>query len=370
MIAKRTPKIELSYMNIICAMLVIFIHCASVLIGETAKGDFAFNVVFIPWRFSTFVVPAFIFMSGVKFFLTDRPMNYAKFYKGRITRVVLPYMLWVCIYMIFFVSHDYFEFSWGKLVHSWISGDLVGHFYFVIIILQFYLLMPIWRYLLRRTNAAVGITFSILISVVFGYNLSNMLGAVFPGYVFEWDDVIFTRYLFYWVLGCYVGMNYSAFKKAVLNKKSLITILFAMSALLDIFLAYKTYNIVAPWMEEIHIIYCTAAILFFFMVTSCLAGNRQKISVFTKALDEQGYNIYLSHCLVVLWLNDYLITKKGIASVAERFGMITAAAYLIPIIFWLLWWLIKFLFGNTKKQIKQTYIHIKTKKGYEKNEIE
>ncbi len=369
MIAKRTPKIELSYMNIICALLVIFIHCASVLIGGTTKADAAFNIVFVPWRFSTFVVPAFIFMSGVKFFLTDRRMNYFKFYKGRVIRVVLPYMLWVVIYMMFFVNHHYFDFSWDKLIRYWIHGDLVGHFYFVIIIVQFYLLMPIWMYVLRRTDTAAGIICSILISVVFGFNLSNMLGAVFPNYVFEWDDVIFTKYLFYWVLGCYVGMNYAAFKKAVMSKKLLITILFLLSAALDIFLAYKTYNVVAPWMEEIHIVYCTAAILFFFMLTSLLAGNRKRVTWLTRALDEQCYNIYLSHCLVVLWLNDYLITEMGVTNVTERFGKITAAAYLVPIIFWLLWHLIKLLIKQIIKLIKKLYARIKNKKGSDNYEI-
>lgn len=341
MIARRTPKIELSYMNIICAMLVIFIHCASVLISGSAQADPAFNIVFVPWRFSTFVVPAFIFMSGVKFFLTDRRMDYRRFYWGRVTRVIIPYMLWVVLYMIFFVNHHYFEFSWRKLFDSWIRGDLVGHFYFVIIIVQFYILMPLWMFALRRLNAAFGITFSILVSVVFGYNLNNIISLIAPDYVFRWSDVIFTKYLFYWVLGCYVGMNYSAFKKAVLDKKLLITVVFLLSCAMDIFLAYKTYNMTAPWMEEVHIMYCASAIIFIFMITSLAAGNRTKTMWLTRAVDSECYNIYLSHCLVILWLNDYLITEVGIEDVVRRFRYVTAAAYIAPIAFWLLWWLIK-----------------------------
>ena len=206
-IARRTAKPELSHMNIFCAFLVIFIHCASVIIGETTSLDTAFNAVFIPWRFSTFVVPAFIFLSGVKLFLTDKKIDYVKFYKGRITRVILPYLLWVFIFYIFFVDHHYFEFSWDGLFHAWWRGDLVGHFYFVIIIVQFYILMPLWVYALRRVTPAVGIAFSVLISVVLGYNLSNILYIILPNHVFQFSDVIFTKYLLDWVCGCYVGMN-------------------------------------------------------------------------------------------------------------------------------------------------------------------
>jgi len=63
----------------------------------------------------------------------DKKIDYVKFYKGRITRVILPYLLWVFIFYIFFVNHHYFEFSWDGLFHAWWRGDLVGHFYFVII---------------------------------------------------------------------------------------------------------------------------------------------------------------------------------------------------------------------------------------------
>lgn len=351
--ARRIPKFEISFMNIFCAMLVIFIHCASVPIGETGVGEAIFDRVFIPWRFSSFVVPAFIFMSGVKLFLTDRRINYPKFYRGRIKRVVIPYMLWVVIFMMFFVDHHYFEFSWDRLVHSWLRGDLVGHFYFVIIIVQFYLLMPLWNFGLRRVNPAVGVAFSILVSIVFGFNLHNMLNVIAPAYEFEYGDVIFTKYLFYWVFGCYVGMNYKTFKEMVLNKKAAVTVLFLMSAVLDIFLAYETFNTTAGWMEEVHILYCTSAIIFFFMVFSLICEKKKKMSWFTKCLDSESYNIYLSHCLVILWLNDYLITERGISDLPTRFLYVSLAAYIVPILFWMLWWLIKQGFGFVSKKIRK-----------------
>lgn len=340
-IARRIAKPELSHMNIFCAFLVIFIHCASVIIGETTRLDTAFNAVFIPWRFSTFVVPAFIFLSGVKLFLTDKKIDYIKFYKGRITRVILPYLLWVFIFYIFFVNHHYFEFSWYGLFHAWWRGDLVGHFYFVIIIVQFYILMPLWVYALRRVTPAVGIAFSVLISVVLGYNLSNILYIILPNHVFQFSDVIFTKYLLYWVCGCYVGMNYQKFKELILNRKILITALFLFSGFLDIYLAYATYNTAVPWMEEVHILYCSSAILFFFMLFCWICDKRKPLTWFTRALDSQCYNIYLSHCLIILWLNDYLLTEMKMTDVVQRFWIVALSAYLGSFIFWMLWWGIK-----------------------------
>ena len=178
--------------------------------------------------------------------------------------------------------------------------------------------MPLWVYALRRVTPAVGIAFSVLISVVLGYNLSNILYIILPNHVFQFSDVIFTKYLLYWVCGCYVGMNYQKFKEIILNRKILITALFLFSGFLDIYLAYATYNMAVPWMEEVHILYCTSAILFFFMFFCWICDKRKQLTRFTRALDSQCYNIYLSHCLIILWLNDYLLTEIKMSNVVQR----------------------------------------------------
>lgn len=337
----RKIRFEITYMNIFCALLVIFIHCASVLIGETNKSDRAFNLIFTPWRFSSFVVPAFIFLSGIKMFLGNRKINYFKFAKGRITRVILPYMLWVAIFFIYFVNHHYFDFSWGRLIHAWLRGDLVGHFYFVIIILQFYILMPVWSFVLRRLNAGIGIAFSILFSMVLGYSLTYMWEIVFTGSMFPYDDIIFTKYMLYWVAGCYVGMNYDTVKNALLHNKIFITLIFIFSAVLDIYFAYQTHSTTALWMDNVHMLYCAAAVIFFFMLFSLICGRKKKTSWLISALDAQSYNIYLSHCIIIIWLNDFLISQRGMTNVVSRFICITAAAYIVSILFWLLWHFIK-----------------------------
>ena len=155
--------------------------------------------------------------------------------------------------------------------------------------------------------------------------------------MFQFSDVIFTKYLLYWVCGCYVGMNYQKFKEIILNRKILITALFLFSGFLDIYLAYATYNMAVPWMEEVHILYCTSAILFFFMFFCWICDKRKQLTRFTRALDSQCYNIYLSHCLIILWLNDYLLTEIKMSNVVQRFWTIALSAYLGSFIFWMLW---------------------------------
>ena len=106
-------------------------------------------------------------------------------------------------------------------------------------------------------------------------------------------------------------------------------------------MAYATYNMAVPWMEEVHILYCTSAILFFFMFFCWICDKRKQLTRFTRALDSQCYNIYLSHCLIILWLNDYLLTEIKMSNVVQRIWTITLSAYLGSFIFWMLWWVIK-----------------------------
>ncbi len=59
-----------------------------------------------------------------------------------------------------------------------------------------------------------------------------------------------------------------------------------------------------------------------FFSLCCSAGyvtKEKQLARFTKALDSQCYNIYLSHCLIILWLNDYLLTEIKMSNVVQRF---------------------------------------------------
>lgn len=351
---KRKKKNELAYMNIFCALLVIFIHCASIGISELDKSSDLFRMFFVPWRLSSFVVPAFIFLSGVKMFLggKDRKINYFKFYLGRVTRVILPYMLWVSVFYVYFVSRDYFDFSWNMLFSAWLKGDLVGHFYFVIIIVQFYLLMPLWRWALKHINPALGSIAALIISIVFGYNLVHILSVCFPEFTFKYEDVVFTKYLAYWVLGCYVGLNYEAFKAYVCRSKLFITLLFIISGFLDVTLAYVTYGQVALWMDNVHLMYCMSAVLFFFMLFSFISQYKTSMSRAAKIFDAQSYNIYLSHCLIILWLNDVLVSKYSISGVTDRFIIVAIATYAGTILFWYIYHAIKY--GLIKLTVRKT----------------
>ena len=130
----RRRKKDIVFLNILFCFLVIFIHISSEVVVEMPRDTLFFKTVFCTQRLSSFVVQGFLLLSGVKLFLNkgDR-INYFKFYKGRLLRVVLPYVIWVFIYYCYFCKENYFVFSFEELGHFIINGDLSAHFYFIII---------------------------------------------------------------------------------------------------------------------------------------------------------------------------------------------------------------------------------------------
>lgn len=332
---------ELSHFNILLSMIVIFIHCSSIIMSGTQIGDRAFDATFIPWRLSLFAVPGFIFLSGVKLFYNrSGKFDYIRFYRGRLTRVIIPYAAWVAIYYVYLTYTGEAVFSWSAFGHSLLYGDLTAHFYFVVIIAQFYILMPVWRFIFRRVTPSVAILFSALVGIIFGYEIMEVWPYFFPNTMFNFSAVIFTKYLLYWTCGCYVGMNYTRFKEAVLKRKTAITVLFILCAALNLYLSYKTYNVGVNWMEYVQVTYCLSAILFVFTLYCKLCERSERITKITDMVDSQCYNIFLSHCLVIMIAQDYL-ASLGISDPVRVFWIVTFVTYSIPLLFWSGWYWIK-----------------------------
>jgi fucose 4-O-acetylase-like acetyltransferase len=107
MASKR--KSEISYLNVLLCLFVIFIHIISFAVSGFETGTLSYNLAMFPWRMVSFVVQGFILLSGVKLFLTGKDeKSYGEYLKSRIKGVILPYIFSYFIYYVFyFVVYDY-----------------------------------------------------------------------------------------------------------------------------------------------------------------------------------------------------------------------------------------------------------------------
>jgi peptidoglycan/LPS O-acetylase OafA/YrhL len=330
----KSYKPEISFLNVLLCLIVVFIHVSSSPVTDSDKTTWQYAAVMIPWRLAAFATQGFIMLSAIKIFIT-RPekIDYRKFYISRLLRVILPYVAWVVIYYVYFNYRGYFKFELPALLRYIAVGDLVSHFYFVIVIIQFYLLIPVWFSLVKKHNPTVIIPFALIIMMIFSKYLPNIIDIIVPDYYFSYADRILPSYLFYWIAGCYIGYYYDAFISYIKTHKFAVTLIFCVTGICDAVLSYLSFTGIKSiyWLEDVHILYCMSALCFFYMLAYMVAVNLNAVAafVFTR-LNKITYSIYLSHILVI-FITDNQLSKAGITSISVTYGIRFIAAYFVTI---------------------------------------
>lgn len=313
-------KTELSLLNLLMCFAVVFVHIVSWTLPQMDKSSIKYICVLAPWRLSAFVVQGFIFLSGVKLFASEKPFRYGRFLLDRCKKILLPYLLWVCVYYAYFIGIGWYTFAWRDLAEYIFLGTLCSHFYFIIIIVQFYLLLPLFRWLLGRAGTWLLCGISVLLT------------ALFKLYVhFPYDDRVLPAFLCYFVIGAAVGKQYT--KVIALLKKCILPLgaTFAALGFANVLLTYRAQaqSAVYPYFEALHLCYCLAAI-FFLLALFAKAAEGRPLPKLVSLCDRSTYGIYLSHVLFIYIAND-LLYRAGITDMLYTLvlrGIFTYAATL------------------------------------------
>lgn len=308
-------KSEIALFSLLMCVLVIFIHVTSWTLTAMDRTSVKYLLLLFPWRLSAFVVQGFVFLSGVRLFLSEKPFAYGRFLRGRVRRIVFPYLAWIAIYYAYFIRIGWYRFSFRDLAGYVFLGTLCSHFYFVVIILQFYLLMPLWRWLLDRVDARLLCGASVLVTAAFQLFVH-----------FRYDDRVFPAYLCWFLLGAAVGRHYDAVVAKLKAHLSLLGAAFAVTAAADLYFTWRMQcrGEVFSWFVALHLVYAMAAIFFCFAAFSKGCEKLDVLPACFALCDRSSYQIYLAHVLPIYVAND-LILRIG--------GMGMATAYLFRFAF-------------------------------------
>ncbi|WP_018753866.1 acyltransferase [Paenibacillus sanguinis] len=174
-----------------------------------------------------FAVPLFVFITGVVLFYNyDGKLNYGSFLWKRFQQIVVPYLAWTVIYYIWMsIRSGGLSLSgiWGELVHLVklaLTGQASYHLWFMVMIIPFYLLFPLFRLMLGKdkkpwVNLAVaalflGISFVLVYALSKGWITSD--NAILNATVIRYLDRNFLFWMFYFVMGGLVGMYHKQWK--------------------------------------------------------------------------------------------------------------------------------------------------------------
>ena len=97
-----------------------------------------------------FAVPLFVFMFGMMLARGMERFSAGRYYLKRARQILLPYIVWSCIYVYYYGSGA----GPAELARLLLTGGAQYHLWYVPLIMQFVLLAPLFVWLFRRAEAA------------------------------------------------------------------------------------------------------------------------------------------------------------------------------------------------------------------------
>ena len=323
---KRVNAIS-AYEFFLC-LFVIFIHISAEGVTYGNRIGLFSGILFFLNKSLSFVVPAFIFASALKLTLKYKDIRISpNYFVGRISKIYLPYLLWVAAYYVYFIVLHYLEYNLQDLVQYILTGTLAAHFYFVVIIMQFYILMPLFLFIAKKIPALAGLvgSFFLTIGYVFFSFTNPSIFNVLPG------DRWFLGYLIFWMTGVYYALHFEAVTTFARRNKMIVLLPCAILLLTHVALSYASYigiYMYNPYFAQtMHLLFCIVTSCGFYL--ACLFCT-EPFRNFFRNVGATTYYVYLSHLLVMFAVERFLL--KPHFWLAHRFLIKALFVYCIPFV--------------------------------------
>ena len=265
---------------------------------------------------SRFSVPIFFFISAFGLFYRmniDEPFEYGKFLRRRFKAVLFPYLIWSTFYLLHdnhFYGYQLFpDFDYAAEIYFF--GLAKYHLYFLVILIWFYLLMPLWIFLVKRMTPAK-IFLLLAAQIAFDYWSSYCAGTsenLFMKWRLNW---LVLHYIFVFVLGGVLGVYSEKFfawckvHKKIISATFLITLITLLSYYY--FLVYVRKFSPLEAVNTAHqlsppgIFYTIAASIFLFMIFQ-FGRLPAPLKKFLSVMGKNSYFVYLAHPLAITYLS-------------------------------------------------------------------
>ena len=326
-----TRKQELNDMNAIACILVILIHVLSLGISSSNPESWQAAVVYFPWRLSAFVVPMFLYTGAVKmtlYFETEKitVKLYLTYCLQRIKKIYIPYVIWVVIYYICFLQIGYVRGQLREFLSYLAIGNLSSPFYYVIIIMQFYFLMPLWIWLIR--HVPVYLAFTVSLFITFCMQQCTYVLSVFE-IDFPYSDRIFLMYITLWVVGLYTGKYYDIAVSMLRGVSKSIAC--GAVVFICVILSYIQYSRGLYLFNSNDIKLVSDLLSIALLHNICLEFTRAPTFVrsFLQRVYRSSFFVYLSHCLF-LTLTTHFMLQNGLNRLSELLPARFFVCYTVP----------------------------------------
>lgn len=330
---KQEKHEELNYFNAISCLAVILIHVLSYSVVALQKQSWQFAAVFFPWQIAAYVVPAFLFCGAVKlsFQINESKLpSWPVYMKRRIQKVYLPYVVATVVYFLVFGIFGKLGLSLKQLLHYLLVGDVSAPLYYIIVVMQFYLLLPLWKWLVQKIPASIALPAAAMIYMLMPQEASAVTQI---GVAFRYTDRVFPTYLVFWVLGLYVGKHYESVSDALNGHRKAA----GCSMLLVLLFAFVSYRLNLEAKSPLG----TGGMKMFSDVLTILGllslclwiqqSKHERVKKLLAAIHTVSFPVYLYHCLF-LELGNGALRRLGIRNEGLLLLMRALICYTVPFV--------------------------------------
>lgn len=311
---KKPYLLSIEYIRGLSMLGVVAIHIGSqyILLNPTPNIHLValFEIV------SRFSVPIFFFISAFGLFYRmnlSEPFEYGKFLRRRFKAVLIPYLLWSTFYLV----HDNWFYGWQLFpdfdyaAEIYFFGLAKYHLYFLVILIWFYLLMPLWIRIVKRMTPA-RLILLLAAQLAFDY-WSSYCVELSENLFIKWRlNWLVLHYVFVFILGGVLAVHSQKFfawcaaHKKIISATFLITLttLLGWYYFLIIMKNYSPLDTVntAHQLSPPGIFYTIAASIFFFTLFQ-FGKLPDALKSFLSVLGKNSYFVYLAHPFAIHYLS-------------------------------------------------------------------
>ncbi|MHA0856071.1 acyltransferase [Paenibacillus sp. CMAA1364] len=272
-----------------------------------------------------FAVPVFIFITGmVLFYNYDGPFQYIPFLKKRAKDIIVPYIFWSLVYF-------YLNYGWhqGLLGQSWkwfnmlFTGKTSYHLWYVVMIVPFYLLFPIFRNIVLKVRnklplwaclsslVAVGILYVWLTGQVtaIGNLMSTVEIPVLTAMFTKYADRNFLYFFFYFLLGACAGLRPDLWKKWIIQGRWIYISTFCVLFIYYVNLVIGSFRTPVGLQINFYAVSLIRPLMVIFLLSSTgviymfaswmKEKGGQRSNAFILSIGRYSYGAYLVHALML-----------------------------------------------------------------------
>lgn len=304
-------------LRVIATVSVIFLHVSAITVMQYGKVSnlewWAANVYDSSVRFC---VPIFVMLTGALILPKDYELG--AFLKNRLIRIVLPFIFWSFVYIVYKLC---LEALWGEkpsllgLLNEalvLIQHGVSFHFWYIYMILEIYLFVPVIGKWVRNCNEKEIIYFLLIWLFTLVFFKPGVLD-----FVPKIDLKYFTGYLGYLVLGYYLAFKQFKSPSAVKLVSKLLVVIGVVITIVGTFLI-SFYN--ARFVDVFYLYLSPNVLLasvgvFLFFVNGNKNLNSKRITIIRDVINRFSFGIYLIHVLVLDLLDIFGINNNLISPV-------------------------------------------------------